>query len=381
MMALVNMVSSKVEFCKEYGIVIDEAEWPAHHACKVLLGDKGELSSVGLTELIEAKLRIQIENAASGRADFKSIVERRFGTVPTVWKPFAPGYVESDYGQRGAHDYKLDAKLNIYEFTQLVIYAVLEHNSEPVSGFRMPAGMIADGLNPIPLEIWSWGIENRSGSLRHLPVEEVALAVMPQDTARVTPKGIKFKNAFYECETARREDWFSLARRPRSTWQVDVSYDLRLKQILYLRDARLPRGFEVCTLLPGYEDCVGKTHFEAEELALVQKVQLAAGADRRQEQRIQRDILMREIVGKATKEQELHNDPSISKAKRLSSINDNHAREKAAQRRREANDFASKLSAPVETPHVENETLSSPSSYEAELLAYLKQNDPESPND
>lgn len=377
MMTLVNMVSPKVEFCKQYGISIEAAEWPACHAPKVLLADKGELSSVGLTEQIEAKLRIHIENAASGRADFKSIIERRFGTVPAVWKPFAPGYVESDYGQRGARDYKLDAKLNLYEFTQLVILSVLEHNSKPVSGYRTPAAMTTDRRIPVCLELWNWGIENRSGVLRHVPVHEVALAVMPQDKARVTPSGIKFKGAYYECATAMKEEWFSLARH-KSSWEVDVSYDLRMREVLYLRDESLPRGFEACTLLPSYADCVGKTHFEAEEIARAEKVQLAATADLRQEKRIERHMRMRQIVSNATAEADLVRDPRLSKAQRLSSIKENHATEKAVQRRREAHEFASKLSPVTNVQPAGGQMSSSESSYEAQLLAYLKQHDRES---
>ena len=168
MMALINMVTPKVEFCKQHGLEIDFADWPALNPPKAILADKGELSSVGLTEPIEKNLRIKIENAPTGRADLKAIVERRFGTVPTIWRPFTPGYVEPDFGQRGARDYRLDAKLNIHAFTQIVILSILEHNREPVSGLRIPAGMITDGRGPTPLGLWEWGIPNRSGALRLL---------------------------------------------------------------------------------------------------------------------------------------------------------------------------------------------------------------------
>ncbi len=373
MMALINMITPKVEFCNQHKLSIDFADWPANHPPKVILADKGELSSVGLTELVEAKLRIQIENAASGRADLKSIVERRFGTVPAIWKPFTPGFVESDYGQRGARDYRLDAKLNIYEFTQIVILSVIEHNSEPVSGLRAPAGMITDGREPVPLELWKWGIENRSGAPRLLTIDEVSLAVMPHDTARVTPKGISFKGAHYECPTARDEDWFSLARG-RPGWEVEVSYDPRKKEVLYVRDESLSRGFEACTLVPGYQDCAGKSYFETEELERAQKILVAATADKRQEKRIETDIEMKRIIKGAEKEAEMIKESSLPKSERLSSIRENRTREREARRRDEAIDLT-----PIQAPlselnrSIENDQPTPDQiSYEAQSLEFLK---------
>jgi len=65
--------------------------------------------SVGLGDPIIKSLRIQIENTTSGRGDLKAIVERRFGTVPSIFKQFTPGYVESDFGDSGAERLSLDA--------------------------------------------------------------------------------------------------------------------------------------------------------------------------------------------------------------------------------------------------------------------------------
>jgi hypothetical protein len=372
MMALINMVTPKVEFCKQYDISIDFDDWPSHHPPKALLGDRGELSSVGLTESIEKSLRIKIENASPGRPDLKSLVECRFGIVPAIFKPFTPGYVESDFGERGGRDYRLDAKLNLFEFTQVLLLSVIEHNNHPVSGLRAPPGMITEEREPTPVELWKWGTENRSGALRHLTIDEVALAVMPHGKARVTSKGIRFKKAYYECDTAIREEWFSEARN--DEWNVDVSFDLRAKEVLYLRNEKLRQGYEVCRLLPGSLNDTGKSHYEADELDHAQKVLLAATADKRQEERIETDIMIERIVKKASDAAMAVKDASRSKSEQLSSIRENSAHEKSARRREEAVDLT-----PIQRPQSgasqeseDDNAASDQMSYEDQSLEFLE---------
>ena len=43
MMAVVNLVEDKVEFCKRFGIDIDEAAWPIPGLPDMLLSDRGEI--------------------------------------------------------------------------------------------------------------------------------------------------------------------------------------------------------------------------------------------------------------------------------------------------------------------------------------------------
>ena len=270
MMALVNMVTPKIEFCRQYCIKIEEGDWPSHHAPNRIMGDCGELMSVQLGKNITQCLRIDIENASPGRTDLKSLVERRFGIVPAKFGPFTPGYVEKDFNEREAEDYRLKAALNLHEITQLVIYAVLEYNFTPISDKHLPVDMITDEFTTAPINLWQWGVMNRSGCLKTLTVEEVALNVMPTATAWVTRHGIRFdKDIYYSCNTAMKEEWFSKVRS--HEWEVTISYDPRNMAHAYLRDSRLPHGFEVCSLLDRGVDYHGKSLREIQELAHAKK--------------------------------------------------------------------------------------------------------------
>jgi hypothetical protein len=336
MMVLVNMVMSKVEFCRQIGLDIDEAEWPPSEAPKRLLGDRGELASEDLGKNIVDILGIDIENASPGRADLKALVERRFGIVPAKFKQFTPGYVEADYDERGAPDYRLNATLNLAEFTQLVVLAVIEHNNEPIRGYIPPAGMIVEGLPPTPVDLWNWGIRNRSGALKRITVENMMLNVMPMEQAEVTPHGIYFHGAYYSSPTALREDWFALARR--KSWKVDVSFDPRDLGTVYLRNVRekdCPKGYEACNLLPRSAEFQGKSIFEAEELGYQNKLNISAGEDDRQAKRINRDDKMKEIESNAKKAKKALGPETRSKAERTSGIRENRTEEKLAQRENE----------------------------------------------
>ncbi|MGO9952487.1 MAG: hypothetical protein ACLPN1_09790 [Dissulfurispiraceae bacterium] len=341
MMALVNMVTPKIEFCRQYGIEIEESEWPSHHACRRLGADRGELMSVDLGKNITKSLHIQIENPGSGRPDLKALVERSFGIVPAKFRQFTPGYVEKDFNQRGAHDYRLEARLTLRQFTQFVIGAILEHNFTPIRDKRMPAAMITDGFEASPIDLWQWGVNNRSGSLNlHLlTVEEVAVNVMPTAEARVTANGIRlFKGGFYSCATAVREEWFEKARR--TEWNVTMSFDPRKIDHAYLRDSKLPRGYEVCTLMERSNDYSGISLFEIEELALARKKTEAANKNDRQRKRILNDQRMADIQKEANKAAKAVDNPDASKAAMTAGLRDNKAQEKEINRVSEGFDLA-----------------------------------------
>lgn len=340
MMVLVNMVMDKVAFCHEYGIDIGEDEWPCQEAPRRLMGDRAELMSVDLGENIVKNLKIDIENASPGRADLKGVIERTFGTVPLKFRPFVPGYVEKDFNERGAEDYRLKATLNLYEFTQLVILAVLEHNEETIRGLEIPTEMVTEGLTACPLDLWKWGVRNRSGSLKRLDLDYVRLNVMPRGTARITAKGIHFQKGYYTCSAAVREEWFAKARK--ETWTVEVSYDPRNLGILYILDPQMEKGYEVCRLLECSSDLLGVSLFEEEEVDICKKGTEVQKEDDNQARRLVRDKQSEDIVKNATKATRAALDPNMSNTERTADVRYNRDDEKQFQRQKEKFDLSGK---------------------------------------
>jgi hypothetical protein len=192
MLALDNVVTDKVAFCAEYGISIEEDEWPCHHLPESILADRGELEGYNADNVVNS-LGTRISNTAAWRPDWKPIVERSFRTVKDECIKFLPGAVYEPR-KRGGADYRLDAVLTLNEFRKLLTFHILDYNNNHyMKTYRKSEFMIADHVPRYPLDIWRWGIRNSSGHLRSLPREIVRLNLLPRKQVSITPHGIHFE--------------------------------------------------------------------------------------------------------------------------------------------------------------------------------------------
>ena len=242
-LALLNAFSNKVAFCHEYGIEISENDWPCEGLPQSLIVDNGELISKASNAIIE-NLGITVKNEPSWRPDLKGIVESRFRLLNIREKSRLPGAVLPDFSQRGGHDYRMDAKLNLTQFTQVVIHFVFEHNKRVMREHPQPLpDVMKDGVPGIPIELWKWGIVNRTGLLRQMSYDAMNVALSERGKARVTSRGINFKGLLYECQSATEQNWFAIARNKKS-WLIDIAYQPRnLSQIVLLSGGK---QFEIC---------------------------------------------------------------------------------------------------------------------------------------
>ncbi|WP_414587906.1 Mu transposase C-terminal domain-containing protein [Scytonema sp. PCC 10023] len=342
MMALANAATDKVQFCREYGIEISEDEWQCKHIPDAILGDRGELAGMKVETLIP-NLDVRIENAAPYRADWKGLVERQFRTIHGYVKPFVPGYIDTDFRQRGGHDYRLDGRLNIDEFTKIVIFLILQHNNyDYLSNYARDEMMITDDVNPIPRELWQWGIANRSGRLRTFPEDIVKLNLMPTGKATITAHGIKFKGMYYTCEKAIKEFWFEKSRSSllsKSEKSLDVSYDMRLPNYIYLR-SQDGRDFEKCFLLQSEQRYLDKNLHEIEYLLAYEELQKQKNQNKQLQEKADLIANIESIVSQAKEETEEVLDSTISQTKKVAGIRENRAFEKAKRREDEGFELA-----------------------------------------
>ena len=235
MMAIANAASDKVAYCREYGIGIAEEEWPCHHIPAVILGDRGEMESKNADNLV-SMLGVRIENAPPYRADLKGIIEQHFRTINSNATVFLPGRVKPDMAERGGKDYRLDAKLDVRQFTAIIIKCVLYYNnSHYMESFEKNSRMMETGVESVPLKLWNWGCRCCPGSLRLFPEEKVKLALMPTENASVTGKGVRFKGLYYSSQEMVDGLWFEKARS-KGSYRLKVSYDPRDMGKIYAWD-------------------------------------------------------------------------------------------------------------------------------------------------
>ena len=332
MMALANAASDKVAYCAEYGIDITEDEWPCRHIPNTILADRGEMESKSVETLINT-LNIRVDNAPTYRADMKGIVEQLFHTVNTKTTMLLPGHVKPDMMKRGGKDYRLDAKLDIRQFTKVMIHCVLNHNREHyMEGYVRSERMIADEVKPIPLELWKWGIANYSGILRTVPEDIIKLCLMPTDTARVTEKGIKYKNLYYISDRAIIEGWFEKARA-KGSYKVDISYDPRDMSNIYVRklDDLL---FEKCYLSDWEKKWQSKSLDEILYQQANERYLIKQSKQKELQSRVDLNTEIEKIVKEAEQQASQTNIPK-SKGKRVSSIRENRSAEKDIMRQKE----------------------------------------------
>lgn len=233
MMALANTVADKQAFCRQFGKEIPVEHWPCRHLPAMLLGDRGEIEGHTINTLIN-NFNVTVENAASYRADWKGIVEQRFRLLPSKFKPYVPGYIQADFRARGGKDYRLDAVLDLDQFTRIVIECLLYYNNDhELSRYDADRDLAADGVPAVPLDLWEWGIANRSGCLRQYPEALVRFSLLPTADATVTLNGIRLQGMFYTSRRGVEERWFDRARQ-QGTWKVPVSYDPRNMDEIYL---------------------------------------------------------------------------------------------------------------------------------------------------
>jgi hypothetical protein len=243
--AIQNCYEDKVEFCKKFSINIDQSEWPARGLPQILLADRGEL--VGpIGEKLVSYISLQIENAPTGRGDAKSIVEQQFRIINTKIKHWLPAAVKKEFRERGERDYRLDATLDIEEFTRIIILFVIEYNANILNNYPMKQEMINEGVRPIPNELWEWGIRNITGSLRRVPEDLLKVSLMRSARASITEGGIKFNGLYYDNKSADLNNWYELARI-QGISSIDIYYDNRDITNIYLTNPE-SKTIEVCTL-------------------------------------------------------------------------------------------------------------------------------------
>lgn len=379
MMALANTATDKVKFCKEYGIDITEEEWLCRHLPDAILGDRGELLGMPIEENFIPNLHVRVENAASYRADWKGLVERYFSIIHGHVKPFLPGFIEKDFRQRGARDYRLDCRLDIDQFTEIIIRIILFHNNHRyLDSYERNEAMIADDVPCIPVELWKWGIVNR-GRPRTSSEDIVKLNLMPTERAAITAKGIKLrgKEMYYSCERAVKEQWFERARSniiSSSEKSIRVVYDIRKPNFIYLLSPD-GRDFEKCFLIDPEGRYSSKNFHEIDYLIAYEKLQSQRDQGRGLQKKVDLIADIEDVVAKAKEMTQPALEEELSNRQRLSGIRDNRANEKEKRREDEGFEVAKPESDQDITPSVNTnpQNLDKPESLKPSHFDLLRQ--------
>lgn len=147
-------------------------------------------------------LGVELIHTPAYRPDWKAVVERLFRLINDEVIHWEPGAVYKPR-ERGDKDYRFDAIYTLDEFRQIIIRLILYYNNHHwLSEYPMNRAMISDGVEPLPCELWEWGIHNY-GRPRFETPEIVRLNLLPTAEAVITRRGIAIGGLRYTCELAR----------------------------------------------------------------------------------------------------------------------------------------------------------------------------------
>lgn len=327
-MALENAASNKAEFCQKYGITIDLEEWPVMSFADFLVADRAELLSNQSDHLVNA-FSMTILNTPSYRADLKGIVEQQFHRANEDVVHWTPGAVLKDSMARGEKDPRLSAGLTINEFTKVIIYMILNHNqSHFLEGYPLLPEMLADGVSPIPIDLWNWGLDNRMGCLKSFTKEDLITGLMPSAFATITKSGIKFKNRYYSCPRAEEEGWFVVARKS-GVVKVKASYDPRQSDTIYIHSHKDNDLIE-CSLLEKSQKFEGQRDEDVDLYWFARAVQKRVEATRVNKGAVKLESLTQKIFEDAIAATQAawEKNGYVSQQERVGGIRDNREEER-----------------------------------------------------
>lgn len=330
MLALVNAMSDKAELCRKYGYRIDKEDWPSIGLPDAILADRGELLGHQI-EYLEEAFGIRIENTPPYRGDAKGIVERHFRTLQADFKPFAPGVVTgTTVKKRGGKDYRLDATLTLEDFTKVVLGSILHRNGSAVlAKYDRDVGM-PDDLPPVPIKIWQWGIQHRSGRLRNAPSEVLKIALLPRQKVTLSDYGIKCFGAFYTCKELLASGWLHRSRQNRPGSFL-AAYDPVVADTIYLFPDDNSAGYWECSLTDRSREYRGKTMWDLWESLQRQKKSAAAAKIQERSSKRELEDLIQETIDNAEKQRPSHF--GQSKSDTLAGIKKNRYEEQKIERK------------------------------------------------
>ncbi|MGX9522676.1 transposase [Vibrio mediterranei] len=333
MKALICSFGSKVSACAEHGIDISEEQWPCVGIPDVLLADRGELMSHQANYLVDA-IGVRLESAPPRRGDAKGIVERSFGTSQAKFKPYMPGVVTGNKVKKhGERDYRVEAAVARSDFIEILLYSILAHNlNKPLEKYDRAPDM-PESLPSIPIKLWRWGLQHRTGRLRAIDTDIAKILLLPRQKVTVSELGIKLWGLTYTGKEVIQTGWMHRSSEVSRPKKLFAAYELGSANHIYLFPEEGKNIFWVCDLSSRSREFRDLTWYQVWERQAVQKQTLAEA--NYQFAPVERDFddLLEKKLKKAKKNRKTS---SSSNAQKINKIKENKRNAREQERKERA---------------------------------------------
>lgn len=229
---LVNAVENKVEFCSRYGIEIQQDQWPSSGLPCGIITDQGKEFTSNRIEELCMRYGMEIEILPPFRPDRKGLVEKTFDLLQSKYRPFliGKGVIQKDANERWAVDYRSQATLTIYEFTQIVIHCVLLINGGRfLTNYVRTKEMLQEGVSLIPNDLWKWYLSHGLSDISPVDSNDIYKLSLPRKKASLTRKGIYHNGFQYQNKNISK-----LLQTIKNPGKITIAYDIENIKKIYL---------------------------------------------------------------------------------------------------------------------------------------------------
>lgn len=196
---MLSIISDKVKLCNKYGIKISNTDWNCISMPGTLITDMGkEYVSDTFGQITE--LGVTIENLPPYRPELKGVVEKFFDVIQRLYKPHlkGKGIIEPDFQERGAHDYRKDARLTMRDFEKIILSCIVYYNSQRIiENFPYTEKMIEIKVKPHASDIWNYGLKQSGANLIPVNKQTLIFALLPRTIGKFSRKGLTVNGVRY----------------------------------------------------------------------------------------------------------------------------------------------------------------------------------------
>lgn len=230
---LYSIIEDKQVLAKQLGIKLPKDVFPFTGLPITILGDRGEMVSPEFENVVKS-LRSTLKNTSSYLGAAKGLVEQVFNTVNIEVNEWMPGKIEKHYRQKQQKDYRYNAKMDVKEFTEIIVKLIIHHNKKMLINRKRTTEMIAEDVSRTPIGIWNHLVK-KCGAFTKLSTNELIMKLLRVGQASLTPQGIYFSvaRAYYTCNHPKFLEW-KVEARAKGRKSVQVKYDARNLNTIFL---------------------------------------------------------------------------------------------------------------------------------------------------
>lgn len=258
--ALANCFLPKSDYCKSFGVNIEDSEWPCAHIPKELVCDNGEMIGAEPKKALTTITKLSF--TPPYRPDCKGVIEKIFDILNKEAIHELLGSTRWGQVVRGMKDPRKDAIYTLKEVTNILIRAVLEHNRSILSNLALATPLlIKNDLSPTPLNYWKIHILEHKHELQSANSDEIIARILPHAEVSMTRSGIYFNGMYYSCSEVEALNLATIARSS-GRWRLEARIDENTTDYIYVRLDK-NKEFTKCLLLPRSRMLRGKSMFES----------------------------------------------------------------------------------------------------------------------